>query len=108
MNGRYTEQLAFDIGEAKVAEAITAADLASFFKAFSLEGVRYQRFLQSTIKPMLERLEALTVQLPAQNLKSFDDMIGKNLEQLNDALGLGMKIRQRDYFALKGGGWAGS
>ncbi len=102
---RYTHQLAFDIGTAKFAEDITAVDFIFFFETFGLRGAGLRRFVERAVRPMLERLEAASANLPGRGLKSFDDFIGQELERLSQTLEIGMQFRERDYFTPKGGGW---
>lgn len=109
MNDRYTERLSFDIGNAQRFEDLTANDIEAFFAIFELEGSRYKRFLETQVKPLFTRLDVLSESLLEENMKAFDDLIGNNLMCLNDILGLGLQIRDRDLFVARGGGWlAGS
>lgn len=106
MGYRYSHQLAFDIGAATEAQEIAAEDFAAFFAAFDLTGPRLRRFLQGTVKPMLERFEVKSGTLPQCGLKAFDDFIGQELERISQILELGLTLRTRDYYAPRGGGWA--
>jgi len=109
LNDRYTDRFSFDIGNAQRFEDLTADDIAAFSAIFGLEGGRYRRFLDTRVKPLFQRLDGLAQGLAEDNMKGFDDLIGNNLMHLNELLGLGLQIRDRDLFVARGGGWlAGS
>lgn len=109
LNDRYTELLSFRIGRGDRFEDLTSDDFKSFFSVFDLEGSRYRRFLDREVKPRFQTLDALAESLQGENMKAFDDLIGNNLMRLNDILGLGLRLRERDLYIPRGGGWlAGS
>ena len=108
MSDRYTHQLAFRIGPAGQAADVDAEAMADYLAAFGMSAARGRRFLLGTVRPMLQKVEAATEALAAQGLKAFDDFVGQELRGLSDRLDLGLVLRERDYFAPKGGGWATS
>jgi serine/threonine-protein kinase HipA len=108
LNDRYTDRLAFNIGRAERFEDITHDDIKAFFATFGLDGGRYRRFIDIDIKPRFQRLDEFAMQIQAQGMKSFDDLIGNNLMRLNDLMGLDLQLRERDLFVAQGGGWIAS
>lgn len=103
LDDRYHHRLAFRIGAAETFDGMTPADLTAFFAAFGLEDpiVAAEMF----VAPLIASLEAATPALRAQQLKRFDDLIGRETERLVDLIDLAMKLRPRDAFRTSGGGW---
>ena len=97
--------LAFRIGEAEQLEAIRAVDMDALLNIFGLSGARARRFVQTMVGPMMHRLEEGSRALGQAKLKRFDDLIGRELQHLDEILGLGLELRERDYFNARGGGW---
>ena len=104
---RYNHQLAFNIGSAERFDDMTAQDLSSFARAF---GVRHMAdFIEEVVVPLIAALEAATPRLRGLGLKPFDDLIGRETEQLVDLLSAAAVVRERDYFPHQDTGWgAGS
>jgi serine/threonine-protein kinase HipA len=50
------------------------------------------------IVPLIAALEAATPNLRSSGLKQFDDLIGRETEQLVELLSAAVAIRERDYF----------
>lgn len=106
LSNRYTHELAFKIGEAKTFDDMTSADITSFIKTLGPKSkAAIKRFLDNDIAPMLHRLDQAAEALTDLGHKDFDDLIGREIEKLCDLLGLHLDLRERDYFAPKGGGW---
>lgn len=102
-----TDELAFRIGSATMLEEIDSDGCDAFLALFGLSGARAKRFRQ-TIAAMLAQLEQASAPLHEQGFKLFDDLIGRELATLNEALDLGLDLRARDYFETAGGGWLAS
>lgn len=102
---KYTDQLAFDIGAATHFEDVTRDDVFAFLGAFGLAGRRAERFVQGPVRSMFAALELAAAELARLDLKLFDDLIGRELAHLDEALGLSLDLRERDYFGARGGGW---
>ena len=100
--------LAYRIGEAGNLEAIRAEDLTMFLSAFGIGGAAASRFVKDTARKFLQQIEDSSKRLPAPRMKRFDDLIGRELAQLDEALELGLDLRERDAFIVKGGGWLAS
>lgn len=108
LNERFTRAFAYKIGNATTFEELVAEDIQLLFGVFGLEGGRYRRFLEGEIRPMLQTLERLADDLSSGGMKGFDDLIGNNLEHLNNILDLGLDVRKRDLYVSSGGGWLAS
>ncbi|RRN64266.1 type II toxin-antitoxin system HipA family toxin [Caulobacter sp. 602-1] len=98
MNLDFNDQLAFNIGGADHPDKITANDLLAFFATFGFSRGAALRFIDRVAVPMITALERASLDLPRQRLKDFDDLIGRETEQLVETLGLNLKIRERDYY----------
>ncbi len=101
----FNHALAFDIGAARHFEEIRSEDIEALLAAFGLAGGRAKRFLTDSVRPMLAALEARSARLHGAGLKSFDDLLGRELSRLNELMDLGLDIRERDYFEPRAGGW---
>ena len=109
LNDIYTHELAYTIGSASFAVDLTEGDFEAFFAIFGLSRAAQGRFLARRVAPMLARLDHAAMSLQATGLKSFDDFIGSEIAHLTEILKQKVPIRERDYFAVRGGGWlAGS
>jgi serine/threonine-protein kinase HipA len=93
-----TSDFAFRLGEATDLKSLTAIDLVRFLKVFGLTDAAVPRFMVDQLAPMIERLEVAAPQIP-HRLKDFDDLLGRETEQLVDTLELGLPVRPRDSFA---------
>jgi serine/threonine-protein kinase HipA len=103
LDSRYNHLLAFNIGGASAFDDMTAADLEAFLHACGVEDVA--EFVEQAVVPFIERLESAAGTLRSLGLKQFDDLIGRETDQLVDLLSAAVEVRERDYFADKGGGW---
>lgn len=103
----YTDRLAFEIGSAGRFADMTGNDIFAFMTVFGLEGGRAKRLVDGPVLEMLETIEERAALLPKAGLKTFDDLIGRELDRLSDLLGLGIELRERDYVGARGGGWLG-
>lgn len=107
LNHRYTDQLAFNIGNATHFDAMGSEDLAAFFAAFGLRAASARRFADGPVREMLITLEAQSLGLRPLGLRTFDDLIGRELNKLSELFGLDLDLRQHDYIGPPGGGWLG-
>lgn len=102
---RYNHNLSFRIGAAEAFDAMTAEDLAGFIAAFGVEDVA--AFVEMEAVPLIAALEAATPNLRSIGLKQFDDLIGRETDQLVELLSAAVSVRERDYFPHSStGGWA--
>jgi serine/threonine-protein kinase HipA len=105
LHARHTDRLAFNLGGAERFADMTADDLFAFLKIFGIEGGRSKRIVDGPVREMLATLEERSALLPEAGLKTFDDLIGRELDSLSEMLGLGLELRERDYIGTRGGGW---
>jgi serine/threonine-protein kinase HipA len=109
LNRNYTEQLAFNVGEAIYLDQMRREDVATMLDQFGLSGRRAERFIQGPVRAMLETLEQRARLLRGTiELRMLDDLIGRELGTLSGLLDLRLNIAERDYFGSGGGGWAAS
>lgn len=107
LNNRYTHQLAFHIGKARSADALTIADFAILFRQLGFTERAASRFVEDKVGGLLRRLdEAADEHLGG--LKDFADLIGMESRRLVEILELPVRLKERDYFTPAAGGWAAS
>ena len=107
LHDRYTDRLAFNIGAAERFADMTAGDIYAFLKVFGLEGARAKRLIEGPALEMLETIEERSALLPKAGLKTFDDLVGREIDRLSEILELELHLRERDYIGPRGGGWVG-
>lgn len=105
LDGGFTDQLAFNLGSATHFDAMTAADMSTFLEVFGFTRSRALRFIERSVRPMLETIEARAPMLRDIGLRRFDDLLGRELARLSGLLDLGLALRQRDLIAPQAGGW---
>lgn len=105
LHARYTHELAYNIGGASYFDDMTPDNMAAYLAEFGLEGARARRFVEGPVRLMLTELEARSRLLRGIGLRFFDDLIGRELKQLADLLGLAIDIGERGYIGPGGGGW---
>lgn len=99
-----TDQLAFSLGGAERCEEVGLAELAGFCAAIGLPDTGIVRLLRENATELIGNLELLTMQFPREQA-GLDRLIGQVAGQLDGALDLAMKLRERDAHILRGGGW---
>ena len=102
LNKNYTHDLAFAIGEAATFDAMTGADLNVFFGAMGVARVNVPELVQTVIIPIIEALEAASPRLRSTGLKTFDDLMGREMEELAEKLAIAVAVEPRDYFPADG------
>lgn len=108
LNPQLIAEMGFRIGEAAVADTITAKDLALLFHTFGFSTAAAVRFARTELAPMMMAIDQAAADRDDVP-KDLDDMIGGNLETLAEASGLILDLRERDAYQAIGGGWqAGS
>lgn len=103
MERRYTHQLAFNIGAAEFFDQMVGEDLQAFLNAFGVRDVA--DFVEHAVAPLVAALEGAARTLRSRGLKAFDDLIGRETEQLVELLSVAVKVRERDAFHSAAGGW---
>lgn len=108
LGGRYTDELAFTIGDAKRFGDVKRDDLVALFAAFGWRRNKaIGRLIQDEIAPLLQTLDDAARGLIRLHLKDLDDFIGHEITHLAELLGLELALRPRDYAAQRAGGWGG-
>jgi len=102
LSKEYTHELAFQIGAAKTFDDITGEDLIDFFETLGAPPEHLDRLLQDEIRPIIESLEAASPRLRSSGLKPFNDVLGREMEELAERLQLDVKIEPRDYYPIEG------
>ena len=103
--GEYTEELAFNIGEAKRFDDITAADLTAFCAAIGIPEAGAPALLKAAAVDLIDQLEELSATFPRE-MAVLDRLFGQTAAHINDVLNLGRNLRERDAHVTRGGGWA--
>lgn len=101
----FADDLAFSLGEAKLPETVTAADLLRFCTDIGLPESGAKRLLKTAARELIEQLEALSADFPDE-MRALDRLFGETGSQISDILDLGLVLRERDAHVIKGGGWA--
>jgi serine/threonine-protein kinase HipA len=103
----YTDELAFNIGNAKRARDLKLDDLLLFYAAMEIPKGRAERVLISHVRALVEQLEVASTGL-ADSLRSFDMLIGREMARLLDLTGVDKVLRERDYLpeTEERAGWA--
>ena len=103
LSSAFTHELAFRIGAATHFDDMTTADLTRFLRDLGVEPRDVPRFVDSVVTGLLERIERATPALRSgAGMKSFDDLIGREMEHMVELFGLGVAIQERDYFPSDG------
>lgn len=102
LSNAYTHELAFQIGAAKTFDDMSGEDLISFFEAMGVPPQNLARLLDGEIGPMIEALEKASPRLRSAGLKPFNDVLGREMEELAERLHLDVKVEPRDYYPLEG------
>lgn len=102
LSRNFTHELAFQIGAAKHFEEMTTEDLFAFFTEMGVSRTDFQLLIDGELGPMIAGLEAASPRLKSAGLKSFNDLLGRELEELTEKLHLPIHIEPRDYFPGEG------
>ncbi|MNI57213.1 Serine/threonine-protein kinase HipA [compost metagenome] len=102
LSRNFTHELAFQIGAAKHFDEMTTDDLFAFFTEMGVDRTDFQLLIDGELSPMIAALEAASPRLKSAGLKSFNDLLGRELEELTEKLHLPIHIEPRDYFPGEG------
>ncbi len=103
----FTDLLAFRIGAAETADALTQENLLQFCKDIGLPVAGAGSLLVEAAREMITGLEQLSSTFPRE-MGALDRLSGEVSEKLNALLALQMNIRGRDAHVTRGGGWLAS
>lgn len=101
----FTDEFAFKLGAAARPDELTMPDLEAFCADIGLPRSGAGRLLSAAARDLVERIEGLSEGFP-RDMKIFDNMLGETLSQLDELLGLGATLRERDAHVTSGGGWS--
>lgn len=102
LSAQFTDELAFNVGGADRFDALSGDDLSAFFLAMGIAPDSLDILLEQEIGPMIAALETGSAVLRSGGMKLFDDLMGREMEELVERLGLQIALRERDYFPAEG------
>ncbi len=102
LNADFTHELAFRIGGATHFDKMTGDDLRAFFGVMGVADEDFPLVVADVVKPLIEGLERASPSLRSAGLKSFDDLLGREMEALAEKLTLAAEVEPRDYFPADG------
>lgn len=106
LHRNYTHEFSYNLGGATHFDAMEPEQMERFLAEFGVVGTRARRFVEGTVKPMMEKIDHGALRLRDVGQKRFDDLIGRELNHLSHLLDINVPIRQRDYFTSEAvGGW---
>jgi serine/threonine-protein kinase HipA len=101
----YTDEFAFNIGEAKRAAELTRADLETLAVTIGYRKGRAGEVICKAVSDIIMSLEEATAMV-TRDLKRFDMLFGREADRLGELLNLDLTLRERDYLPEgKAGGW---
>ena len=100
----FTEEFAFNIGEAKRPSELTSNDLLIFCQQIGIPERGVQVLLRLIATDIISAVEEACVDM-TQNMRTLDNLLGEQAQQLNELLDLRLSIRERDAHVVSGGGW---
>jgi hypothetical protein len=102
----YTDEFAFNIGNARRATELSRQDLESLAVTIGYPKSRAGQVVRKAVSEIILHLEKATAEM-APSLRRFDMLFAREANRLDDLLNLGLALRERDYLPEgKAGGWA--
>lgn len=101
----FREDLAFNIGNAKLPQEITAADLELFCIAIGIPESGARRILNDSARSVVEAIEQRSADFPRE-MRALGNLFGEVADRISSELGLGLELRERDAHVVRGGGWS--
>lgn len=98
----FTHELAFRIGQATHFDTMTGEDLLVFFHQLGVAEEDLELLVSTEVAPLVAALEEASPKLRSSGLKSFDDLLGREMEELVEKLRLAIPVEPRDYFPAEG------
>jgi serine/threonine-protein kinase HipA len=102
LSAGFTHELAFRIGDATHFDDMSGDDLRSFFRTMGVADEDLSLVVAEVVKPLIEGLERASPSLRSAGLKSFDDLLGREMEALAEKLTMTTAVEPRDYFPADG------
>lgn len=97
--------LSLRIGQAELGEQVTKEDFSELMATFGITRSAQARFIKRDIAKMLSKIDEISEPLTSLGMKDFDDLIGRQMERIIEITGLNLRLRKRDYFTVRAGGW---
>lgn len=104
MVGGFTDEFAFNIGDASKPDELTSKNLETFCREIGIPESGASKLMRKIATKTILAVEQASTNIPA-NMRPLDNLIGEQAEQLNELLELGLELRQRDSHVVLGGGW---
>lgn len=104
----YTDEFSFQIGYAKRATELTVDNLCLFAVSLGFPASRSKAIISNNLVKLIDRLE-IASQILSGDLRTFDLLIGREMNRLADLFDLAPTLRDRDYLPenhRKASGWA--
>ena len=108
LDANLTDQLAFNIGEAKTLDAITQPDFDAFLKILGIvTPAARNRIRVNTSQDIANGLAAVLDEIASKGMKLYADLIAANMRRLLPVLGavVPKAAGTRDAYVQRGGGW---
>jgi serine/threonine-protein kinase HipA len=83
-------------------DEMTGEDLFRFFIGMGVSEEDMDLLIRSEVAPLIEALERASPSLRSTGLKTFDDLLGREMEELVEKLRLTVQVQPRDYFPADG------
>lgn len=102
LSSQVTHELAFHIGAATLFDDMTEADLVAFFLEMGVNPGDIDLLVAQELAPLIESLEINSRVLRSGGMKSFNDLLGREMEELVERLRLAIEVEPRDYYPPAG------
>jgi serine/threonine-protein kinase HipA len=102
LSNQFTHELAFRIGDATHFDEMTEADLRAFFVQLGVAEEDLDLLITQEVAPIIEALERSSPTLRSASMKTFNDLLGREMEELVEKLRLAVEIEPRDYYPADG------
>lgn len=102
LSRQFTHELAFNIGTATHFDGMTLEDLEVFFLQMGVDREDLDLLYETEIVPMIEAIERAAPRLKSAGLKTFNDLIGREMEEIVERLGLNVLVEERDFYPAEG------
>ena len=107
MKNDVTHELSFRIGTADYVKSLKIEDFAQYFLELKFKPRAADRFIKTKVISIMAGIDRGLQELEMIP-KDFKDFVAQELAFLVNVLQLDVKVRARDFFQAKAGGWAAS
>ena len=102
LSAGFTHELAFKLGNATHFDEMSGEDILAFFRVMGVDDADFGLVIATIVAPLIQRLEKASPRLRSDGLKSFDDLMGREMEELAEKLAIAVAVQPRDYFPNEG------